>query len=139
MQPAIPRAVSAALCVGLIGCAVSPSEMRADPEAKRTFTVQAGYQMVLKRIEDYNSECNTVVAIPMGGDGINEVRNYSDLRQATITRGVAAIVPNIYQVIDMKETAPGTTEVTVYAKARLERVAFVFEQVARGANKGCVP
>ncbi|MGE3348180.1 MAG: hypothetical protein AB7I35_12180 [Ramlibacter sp.] len=139
MSRPIPITVYAVLCAGLVGCAMSSSDMRADPEAKRSFTVPAGYQVVLKRIEDYNSECNTVVAIPMGGDGINEVRNYSDLRKATITRGIAAIVPNIYQVIELNETAPETTEVTVYAKLRLERVALVFEHVARGANKGCVP
>ena len=123
----------------LAGCAVTPGDMRSDAGAKRSFTVQAGYQLVLKRIEDYNSECTTVVFIPLGGDGINEVRNYSDLRKASITRGTAGMVPNIHQVLDLVEMVPGSTEVTVFAKSRLGRVVYVYEQVANGNNRGCVP
>lgn len=88
--------------------------------------------MALKRIVDYNEECVTGSFVPKGGDGINEVHNYPDLRTATITRGTATFLPDILQIIELREPSLGKTEVIFFGKFRTDKAAATFERVASG-------
>ena len=102
-----------------------------------TFTVKANYQLVLKRLVDRNQECTSGPLLPIG-QVINDVQHYPDLRAATIVRGASGFGSQTHQVFDIKETAPGETEVSFTQRFRIEAWAAYYERVANGGG-GCEP
>lgn len=125
----------AGVAVVLAGCASSPQGLRADSEAKRTFLVDASYQLVLKRLVDNHAECTSGPLLPIG-QVVNDVQNYPDLRSATIVRGAMGFGTQIHQVLDIKETAPGQTEVAFWMKLRTDYWANFYRSIAQGGS-GC--
>lgn len=122
----------AMVVAGIAGCASSPGSMREDPEAKRTVQLDLPYQLVLKRIADQFVECTPAPMLPIG-TFINDVRHYPDLRSASIVRGAEGIGRQIHEVIDIRELAPGKTEMVVFSKVRVDRIAAVRKRWAEGA------
>ena len=55
-----------ALAVILGGCASTPGALRSDAGATRVVVIDAGYQMVLKRLVDWSDECTPSPVLPLG-------------------------------------------------------------------------
>jgi hypothetical protein len=127
------RSLSIALTViaALAGCATSAGNMRQDPEAKRSVLLPINYQLVLKRINERFAECTPAPMLPLG-TMINDVQHYSDLRQASITRGAEGVGRQIHEVIDIRETAPGQTELSVFSKVRKDEKLATMRRWAEG-------
>ena len=115
------------------GCATSPQGMREDLASRRVFTVQEGYQLVLKRLVDNHQKCAMGPLLPIG-QVINDVQNYPDLRMATIVRGASGFGSQTHQVFDIKETAPNRTEVSFWMKMRTDHWAREYQRVAEGST-----
>jgi len=128
---AAAAATALALTLGLTGCATSPGGMREDADARRTVQLDLPYQLVLKRIVDRFDECTPAPMLPIGS-AINNVSHYPDLRQASIVRGGEGIGRQIVEVIDIRETAPGHTELVVFRKVRADAVAAMRRRWAEG-------
>lgn len=123
-----------ALVFGLVACS-TPGELKANNPVPAIFQVKAGYQLVLKRLVDQNNECATGPMLPIG-QGINDVQNYPDLRQATIVRGTSGFGTQTNQLIEIKETVSNETEVKLYQRFRLAKVGDLYERWANGGT-GC--
>ncbi len=115
----------------LTGCALTPDAMRSDESALKSFNVAQGYQVVLKRLVDQNEKCRIAPLIPLG-TVIYDVRNYPDLRVASIVAGASGFGTQIYMVIDLSEPKPGQTLVKVWSKTATEKVGIAAERVANG-------
>lgn len=126
--------VLVAACVAMVGCASTPGGMRGDPEAKRVMIIEAGYQVVLKRLVDWNAECVAGPLVPVG-QVINDVQHYSDARTASIVRGSMGVGTQIFEVIDLREISPGRTEMTFYAKASTDTRAAAKRRIAEGDGR----
>lgn len=124
-------ALCALVCAG---CATTPGGMRGDPEAKRVMIIEVGYQTALKRLVDWQAECVMGPLVPIG-QVINDVQHYSDIRSASIVRGAMGIGTQITEVIDLREIAPGRTEMTFYAKASLDKRAAAQRRIAEGDSR----
>lgn len=124
-----------AMAAVLAGCASTPGGMRTDADAKRVAMVEANYQLVLKRLVDHWAECGPQPVLPIG-QAINDVQHYPDLRQASIVRGGQGFGTQILHVIDLRETAPGRTEMVTYTKVATDTFAARMMRVAGGAS-GC--
>ena len=120
--------------LALSACSTPADLKRNNPEAA-VFTVNAGYQTVLKRIVDQHRECDMVPILPIG-QAINDVQNYTDLRTAIITRGASGVGTQTHQVIEITETAPGKTEVKLFQRFRVAHWGKVYERWANGGT-GC--
>ena len=110
------------LVSALAGCASTPGGL-AQPENEITFEVPMGYQEVLRNIAAGTRECAPVQLLPLGQQ-INDVQHYPDMRQGRITMGASGVGTQIYQVIDVLETQPGRTKVSVFAKNGRARDTF---------------
>lgn len=119
--------------VVVAGCATSPGSLRQDPDARRAAVLAVPYQLVLKRIVEQYAECTAAPLVPLG-TVINQVQHYSDLRQASITRGAEGIGRQIHQVIDIRETVPGQTELVVYATMAPDRHMAHLKRWAEGSS-----
>lgn len=124
-------ALCALVCAG---CASTPGGMRGDPDAKRVMVIEAGYQVVLKRLVDWNAECVGGPVAPIG-QVINDVQHYPDMRTASIVRGAMGVGTQIFEVIDLREISPGRTEMTFYAKASTDTRAAAKRRIAEGAGR----
>ena len=109
--------------LALSGCASTPGGLQ-KPEYATTFTIDAGYQQVLKNIADGTRECPPFQMLPIGQQ-INDVQHYPDLREGKITLGSSGIGTQIIQVIEVRESQPGKAQVTVYTKAAASRATYV--------------
>lgn len=128
------RAIYLCACALLMAACSTPDDLRRDyPPA--VFKVQAGYQLVLKRLVEQYQECAAGPLLPIG-QAINEVQNYPDLRTATIVRGASGFGSQTHQVFEVKETAPNETQVTFRQRFALAKWAAMYERWANGA-RGC--
>lgn len=109
-----------------------PGDLKAGYEPA-VFTVNVGYQQVLKRFVDQHRECDLVPLLPLG-TAINDVQNYSDMRMAVITRGASGVGTQTHQVIELRETAPGQTEVKLYQRFRVAHFGEVYKGWALGGT-----
>lgn len=109
------RRLSVVIAALLVGCATSPKGLER-PEYASTFTVDQGYQLTLKRMVAAIEECRPVQLLPVG-QAINDVQNYSDLKEARIVQGASGVGTQIYKVIVLKEVEQVTT-VTLYTRMR---------------------
>lgn len=114
-------------------CASTPGGLRADQEALRTFTLDSGYQTILKRLIEHNAECAVQPLIPLG-QVIFDVQNYTDLKTATITKGASGIGTQIYMVIELTEPTPGKTTIKVWSKIATDRNTKRVKMIADGAT-----
>lgn len=130
------NSISALFAVLLLAGCSTPSDLKRD-HPPVTFKVKANYQLVLKRLVDRNQECTSGPVIPIG-QVINDVQHYPDLRSATIVRGASGFGSQTHQVFEIKETAPGETEVQFTQRFRVEAWAAYYERVANGGD-GCGP
>lgn len=119
-SPSMNKTVALAV-IALAGCAGTPAGL-AQPENAASFTVDAGYQEVLRNIAAGTRECGPKQLVPIGQQ-INDVQHYPDLREGKITLGASGVGTQIYQVIDVRER-DGITGVTVYAKGAKARETF---------------
>lgn len=124
-----------ALVVIFGGCASTPGGLRSDASATRVAVIDSGYQLVLKRLVDWSDECTASPVLPLG-QVIDQVRDYPDLRQATIVRGASGVGTQIYLVIDLQEIEPAKTEMKVYSRAAPDRQMARHRRVANGGT-GC--
>ncbi|HIE1100622.1 MULTISPECIES: hypothetical protein [Stenotrophomonas] len=109
------RHLSLVIAALLAGCATSPKGLER-PEYASAFTVDQGYQLTLKQIVAAIEECRPVQLLPVG-QLINDVQNYSDLKEARIVQGASGVGTQIYKVIVLKEVEQATT-VTLYTRMR---------------------
>lgn len=109
--------------LGLAGCASTPGGL-AQPGNAEVFELDMGYQEALRNIAAGTRECGPVQILPLGQQ-INDTQHYPDLREGRITLGAAGVGTQITQVVDVREVAPGRTQVTVYAKHPRTRAAYV--------------
>lgn len=115
----------------LSGCASTPGGLRADDSALRSFEVGASYQTVLKRLVDQYENCTSGPLLPIGSV-VFDVRNYPDLKTASIAQGASGFGTQIYTVIDLTEPRPGVTLVKVWSKIAADRVGKETRRVAEG-------
>ncbi len=115
----------------LSACASTPGGLRDDPSALRSFEIKAGYQTVLKRLVDQHENCTGGPLIPLGGY-VFDVRNYPDLKVASIASGSSGFGTQIYLVIDLSEPTPGSTVMKVWSKIATDRIAKEKQRVAEG-------
>ncbi|WP_208800379.1 hypothetical protein ACCQ13_14840 [Xanthomonas sp. NCPPB 1638] len=116
------------------GCATSPKGLE-KPEFSSTFTVDAPYQLVLKRIVEADRECRPTQLVPIG-QVINDVHNYPDLREAKIVQGASGVGTQIYVVISIKELQSNHSEVTLYARTARAKQSARLQRWAEGGG-GC--
>ena len=129
----IRPALAIAACL-LAGCAMSPQGLE-KPEFASVFHVDQPYQLTLKNIVEADAECQRAPLLPVG-QVINDVQHYPDLREAKIVQGAQGIGRQIYQVIAIRESGEGS-EVTVYARAALDRRAALIKRWASGDKSQC--
>lgn len=122
------------LAVLLAACS-TPGDLKAGNPEPAVFKVKAGYQLVLKRLVDQYAECAGGPILPIG-QVINDVQNYADLRQATITRGASGFGTQTHQVIEIRETAPNETEVKLYQRFAVAKFGALYERWSNGGS-GC--
>lgn len=122
------------LVVFLLSACSTPSDLKRDYPSV-SFKVQAGYQLVLKRLVDNNQECTSGPILPIG-QVINDVQHYPDLRTATIVRGASGFGSQTHQVFEIRETAPNETEVSFTQRFAISKFGAFYERVANG-GKGC--
>lgn len=115
----------------LAGCASSPQNLKSDPAAGRSFTVNASYQLVLKRIVDHHYACDAGPLFPFG-QIINDVNHYPDLKHASIVRGTQGIGRQIFSVIEIHEHQPGVARVDVWAALKPNVMANYYARTANG-------
>lgn len=120
------------LAAGVLAGCSTPGDLKAGNEPA-VFSVDVGYQQVLKRFVDQHRECDASPLLPLG-TVINDVQNYSDMRMATITRGASGVGTQTHQVIELRETAPGRTEVKLYQRFRVAHFAEVYKGWASGGT-----
>jgi hypothetical protein len=106
----------------LAGCASTPGKL-AQPENAETFELEMGYQEALRNIAAGTRECAPLQMLPLGQQ-INDTQHYPDMRQGRITLGASGVGTQITQVVDVQESEPGKTKVTVYAKHPRTRAAY---------------
>lgn len=119
----------------LAGCS-TPEDLKRDYQPY-DFKVNAGYQLVLKRLVERYRECAASPLLPIG-QVINDVQNYPDLRSATIVRGASGFGTQTHQVFDIRETGPGRTEVRFTQRFAVAKFGALYEKWANGEG-GCDP
>lgn len=127
-------ALSCAALAMVTGCATSPGNMKSN-ENKASATVSVPYQLALKRIVDNDRECMPTQLLPVG-QVINDVQNYPDLRMGSITKGSSGIGTQIYQVIEVREVDPASSEIVLFTKSRRDQLLTRLTRWANGGS-GC--
>ena len=137
MEKHMRIAFAAVLVAALTGCAATPGSLKSDPSILRTFDVDAGYQIVLKRLVDQHRECTGGPLLPIG-QVIFDVQNYTELKTATITHGASGFGTQIHLLTEITEPAPNKAHVKVWSYFATDRVVARIRKTAEGVE-GCGP
>lgn len=122
----------------LTGCTVTPSGLKSDPAALRSFDVDAGYQVVYRRLVNHHKECAYTPLLPIG-HLIYDAQNYTDIKMAQITQGSSGFGnTQIDLLIEITEAAPNKSHVKVWSYFVPERVTARIRKTSEGIE-GCNP
>lgn len=122
------------LALTISGCATTPAGLE-KPEYAHQFVVDQPYQTTLKNIVEANAECQTSPLFPLG-QIINDIHDYSNLKEAKIVHGASGVGTQIYKVISVKEIN-SKSNVVFYSKA--SKAGEIFLRLQRWAigSKDC--
>jgi hypothetical protein len=124
-----------ALLTVVVGCARSPSELKASSKPPYTFTVAENDRVVSSRIENYGNTCLAFTMLTGAGrietENLPQENTYRISYKAYGALGTATQLTTEVQKINAKNT-----RVTVYIPEAMSNIAY--QRIERAAKTGSV-